>query len=136
MKSIISATLLLLAGMMLIPACTDEYIDAELTSSCFDQFPTVGYYTGQHGVIQGASIKDLPNMILIGDLKKNGYYVFPCNLPAKYQMNGTEVIFDAEIKEIPTERCDTLTDGTVVCNPLDIGGVPVKLTALKVKELF
>jgi hypothetical protein len=116
--------------------CSDDFEKAELNGGCFDQFPTVGYYNGQRGVIQGASLKDVPNLILIGDLDKNGYYVFPCNLPAEYQLNGSEVIFDAEIKDIPTMHCDTLQDGTIECVPLDIEGTPVTLTSLKVKELF
>ena len=79
--------LIIVLTFAVIPGCKDEFTNAELSSgSCFDQFPTVGYYTGQHGTIQGASLKDQPNLILIGDLDKNGYYVFPCNLPAKYQL--------------------------------------------------
>ena len=122
--------------IFIIPGCKDEFTNAELGSGCFDQFPTIGYYTGQRGVVQGPSLKDTPNFILIGDLDDGGYYVFPCNLPIKYQLNGTEVIFDAEIKDVPTMRCDTLPDGTLDCVTLDIEGTPITLTALKVKELF
>ena len=122
---------------VLFPGCSDEFENAELsTSDCFKNFRTVDYYRGQHGTIQSKSLKDVPNLILIGDLKKNGYYLFPCNLPAKYQLKGTEIIFDAEIKDFPTERCDTLQDGTIHCIPLEIEGTPVTLTSLKVKELF
>ena len=122
--------LFLLVLVMLFSGCDDEFVNAELTTGdCFKQFPTKGYYTGQHGIIMGASLNDVPNLIVIGDLDKNGYYLFPCNLPARYQLNGTEIIFDAEIKELPTSRCDT-------CVQLEYTGTPVTLTALKVKELF
>ncbi len=122
--------------ILLFSGCSDEFANAELGSDCFKDFPTVDYYRGQHGTIQSKSLNDVPNLILIGDLKKNGYYLFPCNLPAKYQLRGTEVIFDADIKDVPTERCDTLTDGTIHCVPLAIDGTPITLTSLKVKELF
>lgn len=129
--------LFLLVLFILFSGCDDEFKNAELTTDdCFDEFPTIDYYSGQHGTIRGASLNDVPNLIVIGDLDKNGYYLFPCNLPAKYQLNGTEIIFDAEIKELPTMRCDTLQDGTVECIQLDYIGTPVTLTALKVKELF
>lgn len=129
--------LALLTLLLFISGCDNEFIDVELTTSdCYSQFPTIDYYSGQHGTIMGASLNDIPNLILIGDLDKNGYYLFPCNLPAKYQLNGTEIIFDAEIKEMPSIRCDTLQDGTIECIQLDYIGTPVTLTALKVKELF
>ncbi len=135
MKSVNFLSLLLL--FLFYSSCTDDFKNAELTTGdCFDQFPTIGYYTGQHGTIQGASLNDVPNLIVIGDLENNGYYLFPCNLPAKYQLNGTEIIFDAEIKELPSIRCDTLQDGTIDCAQLDYVGTPVTLTALKVKDLF
>ena len=122
--------LALLTLLLFISGCDNEFIDVELTTSdCYSQFPTIDYYSGQHGTIMGASLNDVPNLIVIGDLDKNGYYLFPCNLPAKYQLNGTEIIFDAEIKELPTSRCDT-------CVQLEYTGTPVTLTALKVKELF
>ena len=120
----------LLVLLLLFSGCDDEFQNAELTTGdCFDEFPTIDYYTGQHGTIRGASLNDVPNLIVIGDLDKNGYYLFPCNLPARYQLNGTEIIFDAEIKEMPTTRCDT-------CAQLDYIGTPVTLTALKAKESF
>lgn len=122
--------LALLILILFISGCADEFKNAELTTGdCFDQFPTVGNYAGQHGKIVGASLNDDPNLILIGDLDKNGYYLVPCNLPAEYRLNGTEIIFDADIKELPTIRCDT-------CAQLDYVGTPVTLTALKVKDLF
>ncbi len=102
----------------LIAGC-DKYTDVELSSECFDQFPTTGYFSGQHGKIQSATENDQANLIVITNSDGNSEIIFACNLPTEYQKRGLEVIFDAEIKDVPEAN---------------IFGTPVHLTALKVKK--
>ena len=118
---------------LLFGSC-NKYTDVTLSSGCFDEFPTSGYYSGQHGKIQSATENDQANLIIIEEPDNTSSVIFACNLPTDYQRPGLEIIFDAEIKDLPDMICDTISADSVHCVNIDILGIPVQLTALKVKN--
>ncbi len=115
-------------------ASCNKYTDVKLSTGCFDEFPTTDYLSGQHGKIQAATNDDQANLIIIDNPDKTDRIIFACNLPPEYQRQGLEIIFDAEIKDIPDMICDTISVDSVHCISIDILGTPVHLTALKVKD--
>ena len=122
---------------LLIPfllfGCTDNWLDIELTQSCYDEYETTGFITEQKATV--VSDNSNPIFLRVKESSEYSYNIWPCNLPAQFQQEGLRVVFSAEIKALPTsEPIDTLDDGTIQYITWDYAGIPACLTSLQVKE--
>ena len=132
MKNLFASVILIILTVLLF-GC-EKWNAVELSTGCFDEFPTSGFLYGQEGKVQAVTENDQANLVIVRKPDGVSSLFFPCNLPPEYQKQGLEIKFDAEIKNIPDQICDTITPDSIHCISIDILGTPVTFTSLEVKD--